>query len=186
MRSVGVLHPHCPRELQQWTALPKHFVVHDPRLQPPDAEASAELEHRPATHDPPDVVQSWHVPAKVPHAVSDVPPWQVPVESQQPLHDGGQATAPEPASSPGDVAPSSLMAASSPPVAVPPPLPLPPDVLWVDGLEADPPPDAELPAPTKLPPSSSKPASGWELWAQAASKAPRARGNLTFIGRLRW
>ncbi len=101
--------------------------------------------HAPAMQVPdPHEVQAKPAP---PHAEVSSPPWQVPVESQQPLHDEGPHAAPvspelgllssvaleaSPASSP-DATVASLPASSPPlpwrvslPELLPPPLPLPP------------------------------------------------------------
>ena len=55
--------------------------------EPPDDDAVAALPQPPPWHVWPLAVQSVHSSAPLPHSVSSDPPWQLPVESQQPLHD---------------------------------------------------------------------------------------------------
>jgi hypothetical protein len=118
-----------PHELEEPPIL--HVPPSDPLDASLDEDPPEELpescEHVPLPRQiAPTAVQSEHLLPPMPHALSFTPGTQVPVPSQQPLHDG----------------PHPLPPLSSPPVAsfplglaLPPPLPLPP--LLASGFEPD-------------------------------------------------
>jgi hypothetical protein len=87
-------------------------VLAPEELEPPDPLPPPET-HEPPLQTWPTVVQSAHGPAPVPHAVSSVPDWQVPLGSQHPLHVEAHAAPP----------PSALDASPPPSPAWPDPPP---------------------------------------------------------------
>jgi hypothetical protein len=90
-------------------------------------------EQEPALHVWLDVVQSWQLDPFVPQTVSETPPWQAPVESQQPVQVALQLPSPVPVLEPSspEFAPASFPALA---LASSPPAPL---LLVLEGLPLD-------------------------------------------------
>jgi hypothetical protein len=76
-----------PSKLPRAPRPPPDAPPEEPPAEPPEDEALGALAQPPPWHVWPLAPQSVHSSAPLPHALSSVPAWQLPVESQQPPHD---------------------------------------------------------------------------------------------------